>query len=129
MVITNKTIGWAIIIIVWLFSTYGVYEYWAVEYKIGSSGCLLKLVFFHTISIVGLIVLIVQLLDGAIEFEFEIPNPFSQAIKMYREKKEAAQAIEGIYMKIAKAERNEEIDMLLKKLDVIKGNQNGRKKA
>ena len=123
MVITNKTVGWAIIIIAWLFSTYGVYEYWAVEYEIASGGNHLKMVFYHVIFIVGIIELIMRLLDNEIEFEFEIPNPFSQAIKMYREKKEAAQAIEGIYMKIAKAERNEEIDMLLKKLEAINGNK------
>lgn len=123
MIITNKTLGWAIIIILWLFSTYGVYEYWAIEDEIEFAVNGVMYFISHIAFFIGIVVLITRLLDDEIEFEFEIPNPFSQAIRMYKEKKEAAQAIEGIYMKIAKAEKNEEVDILLKKLEAIKGNK------
>lgn len=120
MTITNKTLAWGIVIMMWLFCLYYAYSFWFMKTEIESNGAILLSILSHLALIAGLITLLIRLFENSIKFEFKISNPFSQAIKLYKEKKEAAKAIDGIYMKIAQAEKTEEIDLLLKKIEAIK---------
>ncbi len=62
---------------------------------------------------------VVDLINGNIKFTITIPNPFKSITEAYKAKKEYTKALDKVYRKMALAESEEALDLLIKKKEVL----------
>lgn len=114
MKITNITVANIIVFLVlFLIHYFGVKN---IENQLG----VILLVTGGVLDCAVLLILLSLLYDDDIEFEIEIPIPLSKTVENLKKKKQLAKDIQSIYIKMAEAENDAELDFLLKKMEKLK---------